>query len=298
MIRRLRRRIAFAVAAAVLAAGLLAVELVGAADPAQTTAAAAAAPTTSSPTTSRPTTSTVAVDAAALTSSVDAIAGAADGTIAVDVLDADGDELFATDATATTYTASLVKLVVVEQLLVDDEAGDVALTDDDLDLMARAIEASADDAMDTLWVRHDGAGLVTAAVARLGLTGTSAPAIAGQWGETTTTAADVATVLATIGDALDADDAATLLGWMRSTTATAADGFDQTYGVLGVDATGTAAKQGWMCCVDSRRQLHSAGVLADGRVVVLLGDFASGTTWSQAQAALDAAAAAVVAGTA
>ena len=53
-----------------------------------------------------------------------------------------------------------------------------------------------------------------------------------------------------------------------------------------------------MCCVDSRRQLHSAGILADGRVVVLLGDFATGTTWAQAQAALDAATVAVESGTA
>jgi hypothetical protein len=53
-----------------------------------------------------------------------------------------------------------------------------------------------------------------------------------------------------------------------------------------------------MCCVDSERQLHSAGLLADGRVVVLLGDFSAGTSWSAAATALDTAAAAVVAGTA
>jgi hypothetical protein len=86
---------------------------------------------------------------------------------------------------------------------------------------------------------------------------------------------------------------------MQSTTATAADGFDQAFGLLAADAGSTgavAAKQGWMCCLDDRRQLHSAGVLADGRVVVLLGEFPAGTSWTDARAALDAAAAAAITG--
>jgi hypothetical protein len=45
-----------------------------------------------------------------------------------------------------------------------------------------------------------------------------------------------------------------------------------------------------MCGVDGRRQLHSADVLGDGRVVVLLGDFPASTSWAQSSAALDRAA--------
>jgi hypothetical protein len=51
--------------------------------------------------------------------------------------------------------------------------------------------------------------------------------------------------------------------------------------------------------LDGRRrrpgQLDSVGVLADGRVVVLLGGSAESTSWEDTRAALDAATAAVVA---
>ena len=241
------------------------------------------------------------VDTAALLAAVDTAAGS--GSIEVVVLDATGTELVAgADADTPIATASLVKLFVVQQLLAADGTGTVTLDDDDLALMRRAVTASDDDAMNTLWTRFDGAALVTAAAEEFGLTGTAAPEVAGQWGETTTTAADYATFLAGLPGSLDDADLATLTGWMESTTATAADGFDQQFGLLSADAadaTGTvAAKQGWMCCVDSRRQLHSAGVLADGRVVVLLGAFPTSTSWAQAQEALDAAAEAVVTATA
>lgn len=235
-------------------------------------------------------TSAAATDALA---EVEAMAAAADGTVAVVVVAADGTTLLASPGAGDVeYTASLVKLLVVQQLLATTDPSAA-----DLELMAAAIQASDDDAMNQLWVAHDGAALVTAAAAEFGLTGTAAPAEAGQWGESTTTAADYATVLATYADHLPAEDAALLTGWLQGTTSTAADGFDQEFGLVGLDLAGTAAKQGWMCCVADTRQLHSAGVLADGRVVVLLGSFPSSTSWAGARAALDAAATAVVTGT-
>ena len=129
--------------------------------------------------------------------------------------------------------------------------------------MQRTVVSFEDDAMNTLWTRHDGAQLPQDIATTMLLTGTSPPATAGQRGQTTTTAADVATFLTAVEDVLDPADAATLLGWMRSATATAADGF-----------------------VD------------DGRVVVLLGDFPAATSWAQAATALDTAATATRSGTA
>jgi hypothetical protein len=127
----------------------------------------------------------------------------------------------------------------------------------------RTVVSFEDDAMNTLWTRHDGAQLLQDIATTMLLTGTSPRATAGQRGQTTTTAADVATFLTAVEDVLDPADAATLLGWMRSATATAADGF-----------------------VD------------DGRVVVLLGDFPAATSWAQAATALDTAATATRSGTA
>lgn len=234
------------------------------------------------------------VDAPAVLAAVDAAAVAARGTVDVVVLDAAGRPLVTgPSAGAVRYTASLVKVLVVGRLLALDAAGGIDLGEGDLALMERAIVRSDDGAMSTLWDRWDGAALVTAAVAEAGLTATAPPAVAGQWGEATTSASDVAVVLARLAAASGQQPAATLLGWLRATSATAADGFDQTFGLLQGPA-GVAAKQGWMCCVDGRRQVHSAGVLPDGRVVVLLGDFPAATSWGRARGALDAAAGAVL----
>ncbi len=234
------------------------------------------------------------VDAAGVLAAVDAAAAAAGGSIAVVVVGAGGTPLVTSPAAGQpVYTASLVKLHVVGRLLALEATGAVTLTDGDRALMERAVVRSDDPAMSLLWDRWNGAGLVTATAAEAGLTGTALPAVAGQWGEATTTAADVATLLARRDALLGPGPAATLLGWMRATTPTAADGFGQDFGLLAGAPAGTGAKQGWMCCAGGTRQLHSAGVLPGGQVVVLLGDFPAGTSWSRARAALDTAAGAV-----
>jgi hypothetical protein len=228
-------------------------------------------------------------------------AARAGGTLQVAVRGPSGAEVLTGPGAGTpVLTASLVKLMVVQQLFARDAAGLLELSALDLDRMRRAVVASDDDAMSLLWDRFDGAELVVAAAAEFGLTGSSPPARAGQWGEAVTTAADTALFLSALADHLPADALATLTGWMGSPARVAADGFDQRYGLLAPAvsaATAAAVKQGWMCCIGARRQLHSAGVLADGRVVVLLGDFPVGTSWSRARAALDGAAEAVVSGT-
>ncbi|MFC4693443.1 serine hydrolase [Geodermatophilus arenarius] len=237
----------------------------------------------------------VAVDDTAVLAAVDAAAGAADGTVAVAVLDAFGRPLVTGPAAGDALlSASVVKLHVVGRLLALGAAGALDLGEDDLALMERAIVTSDDGAMSTLWDRYDGAALVTATAADAGLTATAPPRVAGQWGEARLSAADVAALLAGLADTLGEGPAATLLGWMRETAPTAADGFSQTFGLL-AGGPGIAAKQGWMCCVDGRRQLHSAGVLPSGTAVVLLGDFPAATSWGRARAALDSAAAAVLA---
>ncbi|SFN90882.1 Beta-lactamase enzyme family protein [Geodermatophilus obscurus] len=235
------------------------------------------------------------VDAAAVLAAVEAAATAAGGSIALAVVGTDGTPLVTSpDAGDPVYTASLVKLLVVGRLLALEATGAVALTDGDRSLMERAIVRSDDPAMSVLWDRWGGAALVTDTASAAGLTGTGLPAVPGQWGEATTTAADVAGLLARRDAVLGPGPAAILLDWMRATSPTAADGFGQDFGLLAGDPAGTvAAKQGWMCCVRGTRQLHSAGVLPGGQVVVLLGDFPSGTSWGRARTALDTAAAAV-----
>ncbi|WP_448612727.1 serine hydrolase [Modestobacter sp. URMC 112] len=240
-----------------------------------------------------------AVDTPAVLAALAEAGSRASGTVEAVVLGPDGGELLASPGAGDTrWTASLSKTLLVSQLL--DRDGGPVPAPEDLRLVERALTSSDDSAMNTLWTRFDGPALLGEASADYGLTGTGAPADPSQWGEATTTARDYARFLHGLEDALDPAAFASVTGWLRSATPTAADGFDQTFGLLSdaVRAGGpVAAKQGWMCCVGGRRQLHSAGWLDDGRVVVLLGDFPSSAGWAAAHGALDAAALAVVTGT-
>ena len=237
---------------------------------------------------------TAPLDPARLVAEVDAAAAAAGGSIAVVVSAPDGRPLVSgPGAGEAVYSASLVKVLLVGRLLALEADGALTLTDRERALAERAIVRSDDPATSLLWDLFDGAALVAGVAAAAGLTATAPPAVAGRWGEATTSAADVGIVLSRLAALVGSGPAATLLGWMRATTATGADGFGQHFGLLaGTDGT-VAAKQGWMCCVDGTRQLHSAGVLPGGQVVVLLGDFPVSTSWARARAALDAAAGAV-----
>ena len=188
-------------------------------------------------------------------------------------------------------TASLVKLFLAADVLHRARTGGVALTPADRAELELMIRSSNDPAASDLWVRFGGAQAVRDVAVRYGLTATAPPRRLGQWGETTTTAADLARFLTRLPVIAHPDDAEALLGWMRTATPIASDGFDQEFGVFGT-LPGAAVKQGWMCCLAGQRHLHSVGVVG-GRVVVLLSEVPSSVGWDRARAALDAAAAAV-----
>ncbi|WP_369140896.1 serine hydrolase [Modestobacter versicolor] len=237
------------------------------------------------------------VDVPAVQGGVAAVAAAATASVGAVVLDPQGRSLLETsDADRPVSSASLVKLLVVQQLLA--RAGPAGWDAATARRLERAITVSDDGAMNVLWTTYDGPALVRAAVAQFGLTATAPPAEAGQWGQATTSASDVARFLSALAATPGATDAATLLTWMRQAAPTGADGFDQTFGLLsGAGGAGVAAKQGWMCCVDGRRQLHSAGVLDDGRVVVVLAEASAARPWDVVGDVVDRATTVLVEGT-
>lgn len=192
------------------------------------------------------------------------------------------------------YTASLAKLFVVEDVLHRARTGALTLTTADRQLLMSMLVSSDDPAMSTAWDRWGGAQMVSAVAARYGLTGTTGPAVPGQWGETVTTASDTARFLSALSVTADPADATTIRFWLALASPAGADGFDQTFGLMAPGLTGpVAAKQGWMCCVDGARDLHSVGVV-DGEVVVLLSRTPTGAGWDTGRAAIDAAAEALL----
>src|SRR3712207_6609833 len=188
-------------------------------------------------------------------------------------------------------TASMVKLFLAEDVLHRARTDAITLTPQDRARLEVMIRSSNDPAASDVWVRFGGAQAVRDVATRYGLNGTAPPLRWGQWGETTTTAADLARFLARLPVIAHPDDATALQGWMGTATPVASDGFDQQYGVFGT-LPGAAVKQGWMCCLSGQRHLHSVGI-AGGRVVVLLSEVPRSVGWDAARAALDAAAAAV-----
>jgi Beta-lactamase enzyme family len=189
-------------------------------------------------------------------------------------------------------TASLVKLFVAEDILHRARTGLLTLTPRDADLLREMIRRSDDGAASTLWVRYGGDQMVRDVAARYGLSGTAPPLSPGRWGETTTTARDLARFLSLLPVFAHPVDAATVLSWMREATPVAADGFDQQFGLFGTAPPQTPVKQGWMCCIGGKRQLHSVAVIGQ-QVVVLLSEVPRGVSYAAASAALDRAAAAV-----
>lgn len=175
-----------------------------------------------------------------------------------------GGVIAGTAANREFYAASLAKLVVAVDLVRRGAHRD----DSDAALIRRMLGPSDDEAMSALWVRFDGPGAIDRMVRALDLRGTRQPDDPGQWGETVTTAADMARVYRHILTALPADGRRLLVNALTAAPRTATDGFDQNFGLLALDGA-RYAKQGWMYRT-SRALLHSAGVLNDRYVVVLL----------------------------
>jgi hypothetical protein len=170
------------------------------------------------------------------------------------------------------FTASLAKVVVAVDLLDRRRTGEVDLDDSALTLIRRALGPSDDAAMNTLWSRYDGAGAAGRVGQRLGLTGTAAPETGGEWGEMVVPAVDMVRIWQYVLDEMPAADRDLLLEDLDAAPPTGKDGFDQSYGLLSDEVRApqqAVAKQGWMCCVEGERYLHSVGTLGpDHRYVV------------------------------
>ncbi|SDH06100.1 serine hydrolase [Klenkia brasiliensis] len=199
------------------------------------------------------------------------------------------------DADLPVPTASLVKLYLAEGILTGARTAGQTVPPEDLARVEAMLTSSDDPSASELWVAYDGPAVLADVVARYGLTATTPPTPdPGAWGSAQSSASDLVRFLTALPEVAHPDDAALVLGALGRSTPAGADGFDQTFGLLSPAVGGVqAAKQGWMCCVDGVRHLHSVGLVGD-RVVVLLAAFPPEVGWGTARAALDAAAVAAV----
>ncbi|EMD22375.1 serine hydrolase [Amycolatopsis azurea] len=175
-----------------------------------------------------------------------------------------GDERF--------RTASVVKLfIALDAITRGPRKSDEAQ-------IHRMLSKSDDAIANTLWTRNGSSAIVTRTVAAIGLKNTTPPADAGRWGDTLSTADDIVATYRHIL-ALPKAKRNLILKPLREAPRTAADGFDQHFGIPSAfQDRPWAVKQGWAAghgAVDA----HTTGLVGGGDryIVVILSSFAEGT---------------------
>ena len=197
------------------------------------------------------------------------------------VLDRNTGQLVTNGNGRTIAIASVVKLFIADDLLLQVADGRTTLSPDDrrsLDVMLRS---SDDSAAEVFWNRSGGTAIIDRVVARYGLSQTRPPSN-GRWYNTISTATDLVRfydmLLAGTGG-LPAEQADIILDNLAASTPTAPDGmvpggvYPQRFGIPeGLPAEPVAVKQGWMCCIGSDWLHLSTGVIGpDRRYVMVIG---------------------------
>jgi hypothetical protein len=181
------------------------------------------------------------------------------------VLDRTTGQIVSNGANKPFPLASVVKLFIADDLLLQQSKGQTQLSPADrksLDLMLRS---SDDSAAQMFWDRSGQNAIIARVVARYGLTGTTAPSN-GHWDVTQSTASDLVRYYDMLLDGtggLPPDQANVIISDLAQSTPTGTDGYPQRFGIPeGLFAEPVAVKQGWFCCWNGANQLHvSTGII-------------------------------------
>lgn len=206
-------------------------------------------------------------------------AASAGADITAAVLDRNTGELVTNGNGMTIAIASVVKLFIADDLLLQVADGRITLTPDDrrsLDVMLRA---SDDSAAEVFWNRSGGSAIIDRVVKRYGLTSTRKPSN-GRWFNTISTATDLVRyydMLLSGAGGLPPEQVNIILSNLAASAPTAPDGmvpggvYPQRFGIPeGLFAEPVAVKQGWMCCVGADWMHLSTGVIGPNRRYVMV----------------------------
>lgn len=172
--------------------------------------------------------------------------------------------------------ASVVKLFIADDLLLQEAKGEAELSAADRSALDVMLRSSDDSAAENFWNRSGGSDIVDRVVARYGLTNTKKP-YNGKWDLTTSTAGDLVSYydkLLNGSGGLPAEQANVIMANLAKSTPTGIDGYPQRFGIPeGFYNEPVAVKQGWFCCWSGANQLHvSTGVIGpDRRYVMAIG---------------------------
>lgn len=203
-------------------------------------------------------------------------AAKAGADISAVVLDRSTNQVTSNGNGAPTPIASVAKLFIADDLLVQEAKGQTQLTPDDREALGVMLRSSDDDAANDFWNRGGGGAIIARVAARYGL-GSTTPPYDGQWWNTMSTPADLVRYYNMLLDGsggLSPERAQIIIGNLAQSTPTGIDGYPQRFGIPdGLYGEPVAVKQGWMCCWDGGNWMHmSTGVIgADRRYVMAIG---------------------------
>ncbi|MCW2730001.1 MAG: beta-lactamase class [Mycobacterium sp.] len=206
----------------------------------------------------------------------DASKSGADITVAV--LDRNTGQLVTNVNSGSIAIASVVKLFIADDLLLQVSKGQTQLSPDDRAAFDRMLRSSDDSAAENFWNRGGGSAIINRVVARYGLSATYPPSN-GRWFNTISSVTDLVRyydmMLAGTGG-LPPEQASLILSNLAASTPTAPDGmvpggvYPQRFGIPeGLYAEPVAVKQGWMCCIGADWLHVSTGVIGPDRRYVM-----------------------------
>ncbi len=217
------------------------------------------------------------LDARARQSTADAAQFGAD--ITTTILDRNTGQIVTNGNAEAMPIASVVKLFIADDLLLQESRGQTQLSPDDRALLDAMLRSSDDSAAEVFWNRSGGSAIVSRVTARYGLGATSTP-YNGRWFNTLSTTGDLVQyydkLLAGSGG-LPPERANIILSNLAASTPTAPDGtvpggvYPQRFGIPeGLYAEPVAVKQGWFCCWNGGNWVHwSTGVIGPDRRYVM-----------------------------
>jgi hypothetical protein len=181
------------------------------------------------------------------------------------VLDRDTGQIVSAGANKPFPIASVVKLFIADDLLLQESEGKTKLSAADRSSLGVMLRSSDDGAAQMFWDRSGGNAVIARVKARYGLAGTIAP-YNGHWDVTQSTASDLVRyydMLLNGTGGLPPEQANIIIGNLAQSTPTGIDGYPQRFGIPdGLYAEPVAVKQGWFCCWNGANQLHvSTGII-------------------------------------
>jgi hypothetical protein len=227
-----------------------------------------------------------------------AAAASAGAEITAAVLDRNTGELVTNGNGMTIAIASVVKLFIADDLLLQVAEGRTTLSPEDRKSLDVMLRASDDSAAEVFWNRSGGSAIIDRVIKRYGLTQTRRPGN-GRWFNTISTATDLVRyydMLLSGAGGLPSQQVDIIMSNLAASTPTAPDGmvpggvYPQRFGIPeGLFAEPVAVKQGWMCCVGADWMHLSTGIVGpDRRYVMVVGSMQAANDDSARQTITDA----------